>query len=101
MGTSRISRRRKLLFQTKRSQGVAAAVPRESQRRGHSGFSPARTAQRGRETKRRSLHLASEIPARLGNRAALRQRFRELRLVRRAHKLHQLDRKSVVQGKSV
>ena len=41
---------------------------------------------------RRPLHLASEIAARLGNRAAVRQRFRHLRLVRRPNELHQLRR---------
>ena len=40
----------------------------------------------------RPLHLASEIAARLGNRTAVRQRFRHLRLVRRANELHQLRR---------
>ena len=44
------------------------------------------------KTQRRSLHLASEIAARLGNRAAVRQRFRHLRLVRRPNELHQLRR---------
>ena len=40
----------------------------------------------------RPLHLPSEITARLGNRAAVRQRFRHLRLVRRTNELHQLRR---------
>ena len=44
------------------------------------------------KTQRRSLHLTSEIAARLGNRAPVRQRFRYLRLVRRPNELHQLRR---------
>ena len=40
----------------------------------------------------RPLHLPSEIAARLGNRATVRQRFRHLRLVRRPNELHQLRR---------
>ena len=43
-------------------------------------------------TQRRSLHLTSEITTRLGNRAAVRQRFRHLRLVRCANELHQFRR---------
>ena len=41
---------------------------------------------------RRPLHLPSEITARLGNRTAVRQRFRHLRLVRRPNELHQFRR---------
>ena len=34
------------------------------------------------EVRRRSLHFAAEVALELGNRAAIRSRFRELRLVR-------------------
>ena len=64
----------------------------KSSRRSHSRFSPDGIAQCGRENQRRSLHLASEITSRLGNRATVRQRFRHLRLVRRPNELHQFRR---------
>ena len=67
-------------------------LSRQSSRRSHSRFSSKGIAQRRRENQRRSLHLASEITTRLGNRAAVRQRFRHLRLVRRPNELHQLRR---------
>ena len=59
---------------------------------GHSRFSSDGIAQRSRKNQRRSLYLASEIAARLGNRATVRQRFRHLRLVRRPNELHQFRR---------
>ena len=68
------------------------SVSRQSHRCSHSRFSPDGTAQCRRRNQRRSLHLAPEITARLGNRAAVRQRFRHLRLVRRPNELHQLRR---------
>ena len=67
-------------------------LSRQSSRRSRSRFSPDGTAQCRRKTERRSLHLASEIAARLGNRTAVRHRFRHLRLVRCANELHQLRR---------
>ena len=91
-GRDRVSRRRKLLLQAKPTQRLVASVSRQSSRRSHSRFSSDGTAQRRRTNQRRPLHLASEITARLGNRAAVRQRFRHLRLVRRTHELHQLRR---------
>ena len=65
---------------------------RQTSRRSHSRFSSNGVAQCGRENQRRSVHLPSKITARLGNRAAVRQRFRHLRLVRRPNELHQLCR---------
>ena len=67
----------------KLSQYPTGCFDQQSSRRSHSRFSPDRVAQRGRENQRRSLHLATEIAARLGNRAPIRQRFRHIRLVRR------------------
>ena len=91
-GGDRVSRGRKLLLQAKPAQGVAASVSRQTSRRSHSRFSSDRIAQCRRENQRRPLHFAAEIAARLGNRTAVRQRFRHLRLVRRPNELHQLRR---------
>src|SRR4030095_6683827 len=91
-GRDRVSRRRELLFQAKRSQKMVARLPRETRRRCHSPFSPEGILKRCRETQWRSLHLASEIHARLGNKTSVRQEFRQLRLVRRADELHQFRR---------
>src|SRR5207248_3082703 len=72
MGAGRGSRGRKLLFQTEPAQRVAASLHRQSQGRGNSRFSPDRIAQRDRADQRRPLYLATEVAARLGNRAAVR-----------------------------
>ena len=93
VGRGRAPRRRELLLPARRAQRVAARLSASTHPElRHPRFPPDRAAQRGRETERRPLHLAPEIAPELGDRATLRPRLRQLRLVRRPNELHQLHR---------
>ena len=93
VGGDRVSRGRKLLFQAQPTQRLAASIISTiEQTQSFPIFVKRNCATPSRKTQRRPLHLASEIASRLGNRAAVRQRFRHLRLVRRPNELHQLRR---------
>src|SRR5262249_14633580 len=82
----------KLLLSHAEVPGAPARAVRGGARAHHAGRLPSRGALVAARADRGPLHLATEDPARLGHRPALRRPLRDLRLVRRATQLRERRR---------